>query len=70
MKVTGTIRRSDVEGGLWILEAGTEKYQLSGELDAAKDGMRAEVDGSVDRNSMGFGMGGTPFTVKSIKPAK
>ncbi|MCX5741705.1 MAG: hypothetical protein NT062_04295 [Proteobacteria bacterium] len=68
MKITGVIRRSDLEGGLWILEAASgDKYQLSGKLDGVRDGLAAEVDGKVDRNVMGFGMAGAAFDVKSIK---
>src|SRR5215510_10897820 len=59
MKLKGTIRRSDLEGGLWLLETeGGDRYQLVGKVEAARDGMRAEVEGKVDKNAMGFGMAG------------
>ena len=67
MKVKGTIRRSEVEGGHWVLEAdGGDRYQLSGELDGAKDGMRAEVEGKVDKQAMSFGMMGPQLAVQKI----
>jgi hypothetical protein len=68
MKVKGTIRRTEVEGGHWVLHAeGGEQYQLVGSLDGAKDGMRAEVEGKVDRDAMGIGMVGAHFTVSKLK---
>jgi hypothetical protein len=69
MKITGTIRRTDLEGGHWVLhEDGGTQYQLTGAVDGAKDGMRAEVEGKVDKQAMGFGMVGAHFAVKTIKP--
>lgn len=68
MKLKGTIRRSDLEGGQWTFE--TEKgetYQLTGELDGAKDGLKAEVEGKVDKGAMGFAMLGPQFEVKKIE---
>lgn len=68
MKLKGTIRRSTLEGGHWILE--TEKgetYQLVGATTGCKDGLKAEVEGKVDKNAMGIGMTGPHLTVQSIK---
>lgn len=70
MKLVGTIKKSDLEGGLWLLDTGKETYQLSGKLDGAKDGMKAEVEGKVDKGAMGFGMAGPQLVVSSIKTAK
>lgn len=68
-KISGTVRRNDLEGGMWILEtASGDRYQLSGETKALTDGMKAELSGSVDKDQMGFGMVGAQFTVKSVKP--
>jgi hypothetical protein len=68
MKLKGTIRRNDLEGGHWVLEAdGGDRYQLGGSLDGAKDGLKAEVEGKVDKDAMGIGMTGPHFTVQSIK---
>ena len=67
MKLKGTIRRSDLEGGQWILivESG-EQYQLSGALAGAKDGTNVEVEGKVDKGAMSFGMTGSQFTVSKL----
>jgi hypothetical protein len=68
MKIVGKISRSDVEGGMWILTTRDgEHYQLAGETDGLNDGDSTEVSGAVDRNMMGFGMGGATFVVKAIK---
>ena len=67
MKLKGTIRRSDVEGGHWVMHAdGGDQYQLTGSVDAIKDGMRAEVEGKVDKQAMSFGMVGAQFTVQKL----
>ena len=68
MKLKGTIRRNDLEGGHWTLETdGGDTYQLAGKTDGCKDGLKAEVDGKVDKDAMGIGMTGPHFTVSSIK---
>jgi hypothetical protein len=68
MKLKGKITRSDVEGGHWLLQTeGGDQYQLAGALDGCKDGMRAEVEGSVDKQAMGFGMLGAHFNVTKLK---
>ena len=67
MKLRGTIRRNDLEGGHWTLETDKgESYQLVGELDACKDGLKAEVEGKVDKGMMGIGMTGPSLTVQRI----
>ena len=67
MKLKGTIRRNDLEGGHWVLETESgEQYQLAGSISAAKDGMRAEVEGKVDKQAMGIGMTGPHFTVQKL----
>ncbi len=67
MKVKGTIKRSDLEGGHWLLEADDgQHYQLTGKTDDAKDGQRVEVEGKVDKNAMGIGMMGANFNVSKI----
>jgi hypothetical protein len=67
MKVKGTIKRTDVEGGAWLLQADNgEQYQLTGKVDGAKDGQRVEVEGNVDKNAMGFGMMGAHFAVQKL----
>ena len=67
MKLKGTIRRSDLEGGHWVLETeGGEHYQLTGSLAGCKDGMAAEVEGKVDKGAMGIGMTGPQLAVQKI----
>lgn len=68
-KYRGTIRRSDLEGGHWQLEAddGTT-YVLEGAPAAVeKDGAKVEIDGAVDGGAMGFAMTGPTLKVKSAK---
>jgi hypothetical protein len=68
MKLRGTIRRNDLEGGHWTIETDNgERYQLVGELDGCKDGLAAEVEGKVEKGMMGIGMTGPSFTVAKIK---
>jgi len=67
MKLKGTIRRSDLEGGHWVLETdGGERYQLTGAITGCKDGMAAEVEGKVDKGAMGIGMTGPQLAVAKI----
>jgi hypothetical protein len=67
MKLKGTIRRSDLEGGHWLIETTEgDQYQLVGKTDGCKDGMQAEVEGNIDKNAMGIGMTGPHFTVHSL----
>jgi hypothetical protein len=68
MKLKGTIRRNDLAGGHWVLETEEgETYQLAGDIGGCKDGMKAEVQGKVDKDAMGIGMTGPHFTVQSLK---
>ncbi len=68
MKLTGVIRRSDLEGGHWTIETDSgETYQLVGKTDKCKDGLKVELDGKVDKNSMGFGMTGPQFEISSMR---
>lgn len=69
MKVRGTIRKSDLEGGHFQLEAedGT-RYEVEG-TDAAlsEDGARVEVDGQVDRGALSFAMTGPRLKVRAVR---
>lgn len=68
MKLKGTIRRNDLAGGHWVIETDKgETYQLAGSIAGCKDGMKAEVEGKVDKDAMGIGMTGPHFTVQSLK---
>jgi hypothetical protein len=67
MKVKGTIRRSDLEGGHWVLETdGGEHYQLTGSLGSCQDGQAVEVEGKVEKDAMGIGMTGPQLNVQKI----
>src|SRR5262249_25018825 len=67
MKLKGTIRRSDLEGGHWVLETDSgERYQLTGSLGGCKDGQAVEVEGKVDKNAIGIGMTGPHLAVQKI----
>ena len=68
-KFRGTVRRNDLEGGHWQLEAedGTT-YVLEGATGAiAADGAQVEIDGAVDKDAMGFAMTGPILKVKGGK---
>jgi hypothetical protein len=68
MKLKGTISRSDVEGGHWLLKTDDgDQYELHGDTSACKDGAKVEVEGKVDKNAMGFGMMGAHFQVSKLK---
>jgi len=68
-KFRGTVRRSDLEGGHWQLEAEDgETYVLEGATGAlATDGARVEIDGAVDEDAMGIAMTGPILKVKGGK---
>jgi len=67
MKLKGTISRSDLEGGHWIIKTDKgDQYQLVGSIDGCKDGMRAEVEGKVEKDMMGIGMTGPHFSVHKL----
>jgi Protein of unknown function (DUF5818) len=68
-KYRGTIKKNDLEGGHWQLEAddGTT-YVLEGAPAAvAHDGAKVEIEGKVDDDAMGFAMTGPTLKVKSAK---
>jgi hypothetical protein len=72
-KLRGTIKKSDLEGGVFQLHtADGDVYELEGDATVpdpllTTDGAKVEVDGAVDRNAMSFTMSGPRFKVKSIK---
>ncbi|MEO7735399.1 MAG: DUF5818 domain-containing protein [Kofleriaceae bacterium] len=67
MKLKGTIRRNDLEGGHWVLETDDgDQYQLTGALGDAKDGLAVEVEGKVDKGAMGIGMTGPQLAVHKL----
>ena len=68
-KFRGTVRRNDLEGGHWQLEADDgSRYVLEGATRAIeKDGAKVEIDGAVDDGAMGFAMTGPILKVKTCK---
>lgn len=67
MKLKGTIRRNDLEGGHWVIETDKgETYQLTGSLDGVKDGLACEIEGKVDKQAFGIGMTGPQFAVQKL----
>ena len=68
-KLRGTIRKSDLEGGVYQLVAddGTI-YELEGNDPLLrKEGAKVEIDGSVDKNALSFSMSGPRLKVKAVK---
>ena len=69
-KLSGTIQRSDLEGGHWLLvTAKGEQYQLVGAKDL-RAGEAVTVEGTIERGTMGIGMTGPTLKVKKISPKK
>ena len=68
-KFTGTIRKSDLEGGVYQLVAEDgEIYEIEG-VDPLlrREGSRVEIDGSVDKQAMSFTMTGPRLKVKTVR---
>ena len=65
----GTIRKSDLEGGVYQLHAEDgEIYELEGtDPLLRKEGAKVEIDGHVDKNAMSFSMTGPRLKVTAIK---
>ena len=70
-KFRGTVRKNDLEGGIWELHAdGGERYQLrTQDKGLLVDGQKVEIDGKVDRGAMGIGMTGAHLDVSGWKAA-
>ncbi len=68
-KYIGTVQRTDLEGGSWLLlsKQGVT-YQLEGGgRDLRVDGRRVEVDGQIAAEEMGIAMVGDILEVKSYR---
>ena len=65
--ITGTVRKNDLEGGFWEIEAddGTV-YRLAGEVSRAG---RFKVTGSIDKGGFGIHMSGPSLKIESIEAA-
>ncbi len=68
-KIRGTVRHSDLEGGVWELHTeGGEVYQLDGADDTLRqDGAKVEVEGTVERGMMSIGMCGSVLKVRRAR---
>jgi hypothetical protein len=69
-KLQGTVKKNDLEGGFWELIADSgEHYQLRGAAPAlCKEGQRVQIEGAIEKDTMGIGMTGPYLDVKSWKP--
>jgi hypothetical protein len=68
MKIKGTVQHSDLEGGYYTFSDGKETWKLEGGgADLHRAGVRAEVEGSVQKDAMGIGFGAPVLRVKSYK---
>ncbi|HVK75030.1 MAG TPA: DUF5818 domain-containing protein [Kofleriaceae bacterium] len=69
-KLTGTVQKSDLEGGHWLLVTDDgDQYQLDG-ANGLVDGQKVVVEGSVQKDAFGIGMTGPTFKVSKVTPAK
>lgn len=65
----GTVRKNDIEGGIWELEADDgETYQLrTDDKSLLVDGQRVRIKGEIDEEAFGIGMTGPYLDVDSWK---
>ncbi|MES1172248.1 MAG: hypothetical protein ABUL77_03335 [Bacteroidota bacterium] len=75
-KYRGTLRKSDLEGGIWQLVADDgatyvlDSASLGAEGDVTLvDGVRVVIEGDVDRQTLSFAMAGPLLKARSIKGA-
>ena len=70
MLYKGILKHEDLEGGFWSLDG---EYQLVFEdenvLSSYKTGDSVEIEGSIEKDVMGFGMVGQILFVRDIKLA-
>ena len=66
---SGTVGRSDLEGGFWTFETDAgDVYKLDGGgKDLLKVGVHATVEGEADGDSMGIGFGAPSLNVKTYR---
>lgn len=64
---TGTVRKNDLEGGIWELHTKDGKnYQLRGGADGLRvEGQSVTVEGKIDKGGFGIGMTGPYLDVSS-----
>lgn len=60
MKLCGQLKRSELEGGVWVFQADDgQSYHLDGlSPELERDGARLEVEGKLDRQGVTIGMMG------------
>lgn len=65
----GTIKKNDLEGGIWELHTDDGKrYQLRGGDNSLRvAGQKVEVQGSINKDAMGIGMTGPYLEISSWK---
>lgn len=68
-KLQGTLKKSDLEGGVWVFETDDgERYHPDGlGSGLQRDGARLELEGEVDRGAVSIGMMGSVFRVKNAR---
>lgn len=68
MKLTGTLRHLDLEGGVWLLAVdGGRRYQLTPAPQDLVSGDAVEVEGEPDSAGVSFRMAAPIFRVRSIR---
>lgn len=66
-KFKGTIVKSNIEGGIWLLKCDDGKtYQIIGCEDSLSDGIRVSIQGNINRGIMGFAMAGPIIKAEKI----
>ena len=68
-KLRGTIRKSDLEGGVYQFHSDDgDVYEVDGSDPLLQaEGAKVEIDGAVDKNAMSFTMTGPRLKVKTIR---
>jgi hypothetical protein len=68
-KLRGTIRKSDLEGGVYQFHTDDgDVFEVEGNDPLLQaEGAKVEIDGQVDKNAMSFTMTGPRLKVKAIK---
>ncbi|NVB37988.1 hypothetical protein G6O69_09105 [Pseudenhygromyxa sp. WMMC2535] len=65
---TGTVRKSELEGGFLELETeGGEVFRLSGPQAGLSPGKRVRVTGRVERGGFGIHMSGPALAVEKVE---
>ncbi|MFP4497922.1 MAG: hypothetical protein ACLFQV_06875 [Vulcanimicrobiota bacterium] len=66
--IKGTIKKLDLEGGIWILDTGKNRYSLmEGPMELYQDGMVVSVTGELKKDILSLGMVGPVLKVRDFK---